>query len=69
MLTLLGYWIGSLKDNHLLSLALLLGAAWIKGQLVISFFMEMHQATTRWRWVPTLWLTMVITTLALVYIY
>jgi heme/copper-type cytochrome/quinol oxidase subunit 4 len=66
-LTLLGYWIGQRGFSGTSALVILLGAALIKSQLVISLFMEMREAQTRWKWVPTIWLLLVIAAIALTY--
>ncbi len=66
-LTLLGYWIGQLGFSGTSALVILLGAALVKSQLVISHFMEMKEANTRWKWVPTLWLVLVLIAIAITY--
>lgn len=67
LLTLLGYWIGQLGIEGTTALTILLGAALIKSQLVISHFMEMKDAPSNWRWVPTIWLLLVLLAIALTY--
>ncbi len=68
-LTLLGYWVGQQGVSGLMALTLLLGAALIKSQLVISHFMEMSHARTWWRWTPTVWLVVVLFAIAATYHY
>ncbi len=67
LLTLLGYWIGQLGMEGTTALIVLLGAALIKSQLVISHFMEMKDAPSNWRWVPTIWLLLVLVAIAFTY--
>ncbi|HIJ23965.1 MAG: cytochrome C oxidase subunit IV family protein [Gammaproteobacteria bacterium] len=66
-LTLMGYWVGQNGLSGTDAVTILLGAALIKGQLVIGYFMEMRHAKTRWRYVPTIWLTLVLLVMAFNY--
>ncbi len=66
-LTLLGYWIGMEGMSGNLALGLLLGAALIKGQFVITYFMEMVNAPLKWAIIPTVWLLLVLAIIALMY--
>lgn len=66
-LTLLGYWVGQIGMSGTTALAVLLGAAFIKSQLVISHFMEMKAFSNGWKWIPSIWLVLVLAVIALTY--
>lgn len=66
-LTLVGYWIGEIGMSGLTALSILLSAAFIKGQLVISYFMEMREAPSSWKWIPTVWMVLVLGAIAITY--
>ncbi|MBT3310074.1 MAG: cytochrome C oxidase subunit IV family protein [Gammaproteobacteria bacterium] len=66
-LTLLGYTVGQLGMSGTGALAILLGAALIKSQLVISHFMEMKHAPSFWKWIPSAWLIVVLGAIILTY--
>ncbi len=66
-LTLLGYWAGQLGTSGTTALILLLGAALVKSQLVITHFMEMKHAPSFWKWIPTFWLFSIVAAIAATY--
>ncbi len=66
-LTLLGYWVGQLGYSGTSALLILLGAALIKSQLVISWFMELRNIRGLWKWIPTAWLVVVLAAIAITY--
>ena len=66
-LTLVGYFVGQTGMSGTLALTILLGAALIKSQLVITHFMEMKHAPGFWRWIPTFWLVVVLGGIAITY--
>lgn len=66
-LTLIGYWIGEQGMSGTVALAILLSAAFVKGQLVISHFMEMKEAPNSWKWIPSGWMVIVLAAIAVTY--
>ena len=65
ILTVVGYIMGERGMSGSLALTILLSAALIKSQLVISYFMEMRYANTRLKWIPTIWLLLVLSAIAI----
>jgi cytochrome c oxidase subunit IV len=69
LLTIFAFLLGWLKlVNHTL-VGILLFTTFVKGQLVIDYFMELRNVKLRWRMIPTLWLLVIITTISLTYYY
>ena len=66
-LTFLAFFIGWLKTTSSLFVAILLLSTFIKGKLVIDYFMGFSDAQQRWRNFPTIWLFLVVAMIAVLY--
>lgn len=66
-LTILGYTIGEAGMSGTTAMAILLSAAFVKSQLVISHFMELKKITGLWKWIPSGWLVLVLLAIAITY--
>jgi heme/copper-type cytochrome/quinol oxidase subunit 4 len=66
-LTFLAFFIGWLKTTSSLFVAILLLSTFIKGKLVIDYFMGFSDAQQRWRNFPTIWLFLVVSMIAVLY--
>ncbi len=66
-LTLFAFLLGYLKIISTFFVAVLLFTTFIKGQLVIDYFMGLKNVSWKYRIVPTLWLSIVITLIAVAY--
>jgi len=66
-LTLFAYLLGYLKIISTFFVAILLGTTFIKGTLVIEYFMGLHNVNWKYRMIPTLWLVMIISLIAIAY--
>ena len=67
ILTLFAYLLGYLKTISTFFVAVLLGTTFIKGQLVIDYFMGLKDVRLRYRIIPTLWLSIIITLIGVAY--
>ena len=67
ILTLFAYLLGYLKIISTFFVAVLLGTTFIKGQLVIDYFMGLKNVSWKYRIIPTLWLSIIITLIAVAY--
>ncbi len=67
LLTLFAFSLGWLKLLSLGSLALLLVTTFIKGQLIIDYFMELREVKGKYRFIPMIWLLVTLTLVALAY--
>ncbi len=65
--TLVTFELGEHGATGTVALAVILGLAWIKGQLVISDFMELRHAPLLWRLVVGGWLCVVVAVIVLAY--
>ena len=66
-LTFLAFFIGLTEVSSSWFVALLLLSTFVKGKLIIDYFMGMEHYAKRWRNFPTLWLGLVLGLIALVY--
>jgi hypothetical protein len=66
-LTLFAYLLGYLKIISTFFVAVLLGTTFIKGVLVIEYFMGLHSVAWKYRVIPTLWLGVIITLIGIAY--
>lgn len=66
-LTLFAYLLGYLKYINTTLVAVLLITTFIKGQLVIDYFMGLKSVRLRYRIIPSIWLFMVISLIAIAY--
>ena len=66
-LTLFSYLLGHLKYINTSLVAVLLVTTFIKGQLVIDYFMDLKEVRLKYRLIPTLWLGVVLSLIAVAY--
>ena len=66
-LSLFAFLLGWLELVNLFFVAVLLVSMFIKGQLVIDYFMDLRHVQAKWRFIPTLWLFVVILSIAVAY--
>ena len=69
LLTIFAYLLGYLKYISTTLVAVLLLTTFIKGQLVIDYFMDLKEVQLKYRLIPTLWLLIVISLIATAYYY
>jgi hypothetical protein len=68
-LTVFAFLLGWLEIvNHTL-VGILLFTTFIKGQLVIDYFMELRNVQLKWRMIPTIWLLVILSTISLTYYF
>ncbi len=67
MLTIFAYLLGYMKYISTTLVAILLMTTFIKGQLVMDYFMDLKDVRAKYRLIPTLWLGMVISLIAVAY--
>ncbi len=67
VLTVFAYLLGYLKYINESLVAILLFTTFVKGQLVIDYFMDLKTVELKHRLVPTLWLSITISLLGIVY--
>ena len=66
-LTLFAFLLGYLKIISTSFVAVLLLSTFIKGQLVIDYFMGLKNVNWKYRIIPTLWLGIIISLIAVAY--
>ena len=59
-LTVFAFLVGKLALSSSLVVGLLLVTTFIKGKLVIDYFMDLHALPNRWKNFPTVWLGLVL---------
>jgi len=67
ILTVFAYLLGYLKIISTFFVAVLLFTTFIKGQLVIDYFMGLKDVRLLYRLIPTLWLSIIITLIGVAY--
>jgi len=67
LLTLFAYLLGYLKIISTLFVAILLFTTFIKGALVIEYFMGLHSVSFKYRVIPTIWLGIIILLIGMAY--
>ena len=67
VLTIFAYLLGYLKYVNASLVAVLLFTTFIKGQLVIDYFMDLKEVRLKYRLIPTLWLGVVLSLIAVAY--
>lgn len=67
LLTLFAFLVGWLKLVNSLFVSILLVTTFIKGQLVSDYFMGLKEVTLKYRMIPTIWLFIVLTSIAIAY--
>ncbi len=67
ILTLFAYLLGYLKYINSSLVAILLLSTFIKGQLVIDYFMGLKSVQSKYRLIPALWLGITLSLIALAY--
>ncbi len=66
-LTIFAYLLGHLHYINSFFVAILLVTTFIKVQLVLNYFMELKNVTGKYRWIPSIWLGIVISLIAVAY--
>lgn len=67
ILTIFAYLLGYLKYINTFFVLILLLSTFIKGQLVIDYFMGLKKVQLKYRMIPTLWLSIIIMLIAVAY--
>ena len=67
ILTVFAFLLGYLNTINTSLVALLLISTFIKGQLVIDYFMGLKNVRLRYRLIPTVWLFIVISLISIAY--
>jgi hypothetical protein len=67
LLTIFAYLLGYLKIVSTFSVAILLFTTFVKGQLIIDYFMDLKGVSAKYRLIPIIWLTLVLSLIALAY--
>lgn len=67
ILTIFAYLLGYLKYINIFFVGILLLSTFIKGQLVIDYFMGLRKVQLKYRIIPSLWLGIIIILIAVVY--
>jgi len=67
MLTIFAYSLGYFKYISTPLVAVLLITTFLKGQLVIDYFMDLKKVRLKYRLIPILWLTIVLSLIATAY--
>ena len=67
LLTLFAFLVGWLKLINSLFVSILLVSTFIKGQLVSEYFMGLRNVTLKYRMIPTIWLFIVLLSIAIAY--
>ena len=65
--SMFAFFVGYLKVVSALLVALLLFTTFIKGHLVIEYFMGLKNVSWKYRLIPSLWLFIVITAISIAY--
>ncbi len=65
--TIFAYLLGKLELINTLLVGVLLFTTFIKGQLVIDYFMGLKNVSYKYRFIPTLWLVLVLSLVAVAY--
>ncbi len=65
--TIFAYLLGKLELINTLLVGVLLVTTFIKGQLVIDYFMGLKNVSYKYRFIPTLWLTLILSLVAAAY--
>ncbi len=66
-LTMFTFSIGWFELISLTAIGLLLLATFVKGYLVIEYFMDLHEVEGKYRYIPTIWLGTIISFIGLGY--
>lgn len=67
ILTIFTYLIGYLKLTSIILIGILLFTTFIKGYLVIEYFMQLNNVKGKYRFIPTIWLGIIIISIAFGY--
>lgn len=67
--TIFAYLLGKLELINTLLVGVLLFTTFIKGQLVIDYFMGLKNVSYKYRFIPILWLILVLSLVAVAYYY
>jgi len=69
LLTLFAFVIGWFKLTSLILISVLLVTTFIKGQLVIDYFMDLKEVSLKYRALPALWLLLVTSFVGIAYYF
>jgi len=67
VLTIFAYLLGYLKYINSMFVAVLLLTTFIKGQLVVDYFMGLKDVKLKYRLIPSIWLGLVLSLIAVAY--
>jgi cytochrome c oxidase subunit IV len=67
ILTVFAYLLGYLKYINTFFISILLLSTFIKGQLIVDYFMGLKKTQLKYRIIPSLWLVITIILIAIVY--
>ena len=67
LLTIFAFLLGYFKLMSPLVVSILLVSTWIKGQLLIDHLMGLKNVRLKYRLIPTIWLTIVVSLIAVAY--
>jgi cytochrome c oxidase subunit IV len=67
VLTIFAYLLGYLKYISTTLVAVLLITTFIKGQLVIDYFMDLKEVRLKYRLIPTIWLGIILSLISVAY--
>jgi cytochrome c oxidase subunit IV len=67
VLTIFAFLLGYLKLISAFLVAVLLMTTFIKGQLIIDYFMGLKDTQLKYRIIPTLWLIVILSSIAIAY--
>ena len=65
--TIFAYLLGKLKLVSTFMVGVLLITTFIKGQLIIDYFMDLKNISLKYRLIPTIWLALIISLIAVSY--
>lgn len=69
LLSIFAFSLGYLELISTMLVGILLASTFIKGQLVIDYFMGLKNVQLRYRVIPTLWLSIVLSLIAVAYYF
>jgi cytochrome c oxidase subunit IV len=69
LLSMFAFLVGWFKITSSFFIALLLLTTFIKGQLVIDYFMDLREVSLKYRLIPTLWLMIVLSLIGVAYYF
>lgn len=67
LLTIFAFFVGHLKLINTFLISILLMSTFLKGQLIIDCFMGLKEVQLKYRIIPTIWLTVILSIVAITY--